>query len=152
LSLVVFLIAWKLTDANQAQLSDTLFDWAADGRWLAAAVAFIASLHMFACACLNARGEFGFLATRPFQFLGNISYSFYLWHALVMAAVKRVVNSHIVPAHGAGIGFVAFATGCLIVSVPLAWASWKVFEVALAKCLRSRLSSRAVPAEVARAT
>jgi peptidoglycan/LPS O-acetylase OafA/YrhL len=152
LSLLVFLIAWKLTDANHAQLSDTLFDWARDGRWLAAAVAFTASLHMFACACLNARGEFGLLQTRLFQFLGNISYSFYLWHGLVMAAVKRVVNSHIVPSHGPGVGFVVFVAGCLTVSLPLAWASWKVFEVALAKFLRSRFSSRTVPAEVVRAT
>jgi peptidoglycan/LPS O-acetylase OafA/YrhL len=151
LSLLVFLIAWKLTDANQAQLSDTLFDWARDGRWVAACVAFIASLHMFASACLNASGEFSFLRTRAFQFMGNISYSFYLWHGLVMAAVKRVVNSHIVPAHGQEVGFVVFAMSCLVVSVLLAWTSWKVFEVAVAKILRNRLASRPAPAEAMRA-
>lgn len=152
LSLLVFLIAWKLTDANLAQLSDTWIDWARDGRWLAGVIAFIASVHMFACACLNPRGAFSLLETRPLQFLGNISYSFYLWHGLVMAAVKRVVNSHVVPAHGHGVGFVVFAAGCLLVSLPLAWASWKIFEVALAKFLRGRLSSRPVAAEAVRAT
>ncbi len=152
LSLLTFLIAWKLTEANQAQLSDTLFDWLGDGRWLAACVAFIASLHMFACVCLNTGGEFSFLNTRVFQFLGNISYSFYLWHGLVMAAVKRLVNSHIVPAHGTGTGFIVFTIGCAVVSLPLAWASWKVFEVALAKFVRRRLASRPVLEEVARAT
>jgi peptidoglycan/LPS O-acetylase OafA/YrhL len=151
LSLLGFLIAWKLTEANLAQLSDTLFDWMRDGRWVAACVAFVASLHMFACACLNPRGEFSFLKTRLFQFLGNISYSFYLWHGLVMAAVKRVVNSHIVPAHGPGVGFIVFALGCLAVSLPLAWTSWKVFEVAAAKFVRSKLASRPVPAEALRA-
>jgi peptidoglycan/LPS O-acetylase OafA/YrhL len=151
LSLLGFLIAWKLTEANLAQLSDTLFDWMRDGRWVAACVAFVASLHMFACACLNPRGEFSFLKTRLFQFLGNISYSFYLWHGLVMAAVKRVVNSHIVPAHGPKVGFVVFAIGCLAVSLPLAWTSWKVFEVAVAKFVRSKLASRPVPAEAMRA-
>jgi peptidoglycan/LPS O-acetylase OafA/YrhL len=152
LSLLAFLIAWKLTEANQAQLSDTLFDWAGDGRWITACVAFVASLHMFACACLNARGEFSFLKTRLFQFLGNISYSFYLWHGLVMAAVKRVVNSHIVPAHGTGVGFVVFAIGCAAVSLPLAWTSWKIFEVAVAKFVRTKLTARPLPAQVMRAT
>ena len=152
LSLLVFLIAWKLTEVNLAQLSDTLFDWAGDGRWVAACVAFVASLHMFACACLNARGEFSFLKTRLFQFLGNISYSFYLWHGLVMAAVKRVVNSHIVPAHGTGVGFIVFAITCAAVSLPLAWTSWKIFEVAVAKFVRTRLASRPVPTEGMRAT
>jgi peptidoglycan/LPS O-acetylase OafA/YrhL len=151
-SLLAFLVAWKLTEANLAQLSDTLFDWLVDGRWVAACVAFAASLHMFACACLNARGEFSFLKTRSFQFLGNISYSFYLWHGLVMAAVKRVVNSHIVPAYGPEVGFVVFAIGCLIVALPLAWTSWKVFEVALAKFVRNKLASRPAPAEAVRAT
>jgi peptidoglycan/LPS O-acetylase OafA/YrhL len=128
-----------------------LFDWAGDGRWVAACVAFIASLHMFASACLNASGEFSFLRTRAFQFMGNISYSFYLWHGLVMAAVKRVVNSHIVPAHGQEVGFVVFAMSCLVVSVLLAWTSWKVFEVAVAKILRNRLASRPAPAQAMRA-
>ena len=152
LSLLTFLVAWKLTDANQAQLSDTLFDWIRDGRWLAACIAFVASLHMFACACLNAQGEFSFLKTRLFQFLGNISYSFYLWHGLVMAAVKRVVSSRVDHAYGTGVAFAVFLIGCAIISLPLAWASWKVFEVALAKFVRRKLASRPVIEEVARAT
>jgi peptidoglycan/LPS O-acetylase OafA/YrhL len=152
LSLLLFLIAWKFTEVNRAQLSDTLFDWARDGRWVAACIAFVASLHMFACACLNARGVFSILNTRLFQFLGNISYSFYLWHGLVMAAVKRVVSSHVIPAHGTAVGFVVFAAACASISIPLAWASWKVFELALAKFARRRLASRLVLEEVARAT
>src|SRR5262249_42621311 len=106
----------------------------------------------FACACLNPRGEFSILETRLFQFLGNISYSFYLWHGLVMAAVKRVVGSHIDHSQGTGVAFIVFAVACVMVSLPLAWASWKVFEVALAKFARRRLASRPVMKEVARAT
>lgn len=152
LSLLTFLIAWKLTEANRAELTDTLLNWMEDGRWIAACVAFIASLHMFACASLAPRGEFRILTTRVFQFLGNVSYSFYLWHGLVMAAVKRIVASHVTPAYGAGVGFVVFAIGCLAVSLPLAWTSWKVFEVALAKLVRRRLASHPVGGEIARAT
>jgi peptidoglycan/LPS O-acetylase OafA/YrhL len=151
LSLLVFLVAWKLTEANLAQLSDTLFDWAGDGRLIAAGVAFIASIHLFASVTLGEGREFGFLRSPLFQFLGNISYSFYLWHGLVMAAVKRVVNSHIVPAHGPGVGFVVFAIGCAVISLPLAWTSWKIFEVAVAKFARSRLASHPVPTEAMRA-
>jgi peptidoglycan/LPS O-acetylase OafA/YrhL len=149
-SLLVFLVSWKLTGANLAQLSDTFFDWARDGRWLAACVAFGASLHMFACACFNARGEFSLLNSRLFQFLGNISYSFYLWHSLVMAAVKRVVSTEIAPAQ-TWEAFLLFVIGCLVVSLPLAWASWKVFETVLARYLRRRLAPRPMLEEAARA-
>jgi len=149
-SLLVFLLSWKLTEANLAQLSDTFFDWCRDGRWIAACVAFAASLHMFACACFNARGEFSILNSRLFQFLGNISYSFYLWHGLVMAAVKRVVSQEIAPSH-TWEGFLFFVIGCLMVSLPLAWASWKVFETVLARYLRRRLTHRPMLEEAARA-
>jgi len=149
-SLLVFLLSWKLTEANLAQLSDTIIDWFRDGRWLAAVVAFIASLHMFGCACFNPRGEFSVLNSRVFQFLGNISYSFYLWHGLVMAAVKRIV-SIVIPPGNPWEAFALFVVGCLAISVPLAWASWKVFETALARYMRRRLVPRTMLEEAARA-
>jgi len=149
-SLLVFLLSWKLTDANLAQLSDTFFDWFRDGRWLAAVAAFVASLHLFGCACFNARGEFSILNSRAFQFLGNISYSFYLWHGLVMAAVKRVV-SIMIPSGHTWEAFALFVIGCLAISLPLAWASWRVFETALARYMRRRFAPRPMLEEVARA-
>lgn len=150
-SLLVFLVSWKLTEANLAQLSDTFIDWFRDGRWLAALVAFIASLHMFGCACFNARGELSILNSRTFQFLGNISYSFYLWHGLVMAAVKRVVSIEVPPGHSWQ-AFALFVIGCLAISLPLAWASWRVFETALARYMRRRLAPRPLLEGAARAT
>jgi peptidoglycan/LPS O-acetylase OafA/YrhL len=45
-----------------------------------------------------------------------------------------------------------FAIACSVVALPLAWTSWKVFEVAMAKFVRSKLASRRVPTEAVRAT
>ena len=142
ISLLIFLVAWKSTEANQSQLSDTLFDWLRDGRWIAACIAFAASLHMFACVCLNPNGQFAFLKSQFFQFLGTISYSFYLWHALVMAGVKRVINTYVVPIYGYEVGFAAFAAICMAIAVPLSWVSWRVFEVGLAKFARRKIAPK----------
>lgn len=135
-SLVVFLLAWRATGADAAQLDDTLLHWVADGRWLPAIVAFAASLHLFASVCLAAGREFGFLTGRTFQFLGNVSYSFYLWHALVMAAVKRLVAFYVEPATGATVAFAVFAIVSAALGVAVAWLSWRVFEIRGAQWLR----------------
>ncbi len=136
LSLVVFLVAWHLTGVDKAELSETLFDWLRSGRWVAASVAFAASLHMFASITLNTSRQFAFLGGRVFQWLGTISYSFYLWHALVMSATKRVANGYVVPQFGVGVGFVFFLLSSLAFGLLVSWASWAIFEVKFAKLLR----------------
>ena len=136
LSLLVFLVAWRLTGANKAELDDTVFDWLEDGRWAAALVAFLASLHMFASIALNASKQFAFLGGRAFQFLGTISYSFYLWHALVASATKRLAEAYVVPRYGFAMGFLFFVLSSAAVAVLVSWASWTLFEVKLAKVLR----------------
>lgn len=136
LSLLVFLVAWHLTGADRAELGDTVFDWFRDGRWVAATVAFAASLHLFASITLNASRQFAFLGSRAFQWLGTISYSFYLWHALVMSATKRLANLYVVPQFGSAVGFVFFLLSSITVGLLLSWASWALFEVRFAKFLR----------------
>src|SRR5690606_32040620 len=45
-SLLVFLIAWRAIGTSDAEhVTDTLTAFVVDGRWLPAAIAFIASLH-----------------------------------------------------------------------------------------------------------
>ena len=148
LSLAIFLVAWRFTGADKASLGATLFTWVADGRWPAAVVAFIASVHLFASITLKASRAFAFLTGRVFQFLGTISYSFYLWHALVMSATKRVALTYLVPRHGVAIGFAFFLLSSLALGLLVSWASWALFEVRLAGVLRRRLkrSARAVAA------
>lgn len=140
LSLAVFLLAWRYTGADKAELTETMLDWARDGRLLAVPVAFAASVHMFASVTLRATSEFAFLETRTFQFLGKISYSFYLWHLLVVSALKRVVISYVVPHVGAGLGVAILIVGAFALSLPVAWASQEFLETRFARVLRGWLS------------
>lgn len=151
LSLLLFLVAWRATGALKAHLTSTLFDFVADGRWIAVVVAFVASVHMFASVCLNASRQTAFLHSASFQFLGTISYSFYLWHTVAMAVVKRIIIPDVVPEFGTGVGVVVFAISSLAISLPLSWLSWFVFEVKLAKLARKRLAPRPALGRVARA-
>jgi peptidoglycan/LPS O-acetylase OafA/YrhL len=135
-SLLLFLVAWHLTRADKAQLSDTMFDWLRDGRWLAALAAFGASLHMFASITLNASRQFAFLGSRVFQFVGTISYSFYLWHTLVVSATKRLAIAYVIPHYGVAIGFSFFLVSSVAIGLLVSWASWALFEVKIAKLFR----------------
>lgn len=141
-SFVVFLLAWEQTGAFKAHLNDTIVDFMRDGRIVWLLVAFVASLHMFASVTLNATRQTHFLCGRVFQFLGNISYSFYLWHALVMALFKRLVQAYVVPDFGAGVGIAVFAVASLLVALPVSWISWRLFEVHLAASVRNWLRRR----------
>jgi len=143
-SLLVFLVTWRATGVGKAHLNDTLIDYALDGRWVFAAIAFLASIHMFAAVCLNTSRQFAFLNTQTFQFLGNISYSFYLWHALVMSVTKRVVMEFVTPQFGVTVAFIVFVVSSLAIAIPVSWASWQVFEVRLAQRARHALKRRTV--------
>jgi peptidoglycan/LPS O-acetylase OafA/YrhL len=112
----------------------------------------IASLHLFASICTNASVQTAFLQTRTFQFLGNISYSFYLWHALVMSLVKRIVIPYVVPQYGTAVGFVVFGVASLAIALPVSWASWKLFEGRLAQLARKSWSRPVALRNAARAT
>ncbi len=139
ISLLVFLIAWNLTGTGNAHSGGTLFEWLGNGCWAAALLAFLASLHLFAGITLNASTQFAFLGSRAFQFLGTISYSFYLWHALVMSATKRVANAYVAPRFGIAAAFLVFLLSSLAIGLLVSWASWALFEVRLAKLLRKVL-------------
>lgn len=135
-SLALFLLAWRLTEPGGEAAGSTFLQWIQDGRWLAAVIAFIASLHLFASVTLAGARQADFLKSRLFQFLGNISYSFYLWHLIVMAPVKRVVTAYVAPFTGSELAFVVFAITAAVLSLAVSWGSWRVFEVALASRLR----------------
>ncbi|HZF15734.1 MAG TPA: acyltransferase [Steroidobacteraceae bacterium] len=142
LSFVVFLVAWRATGIDQAQLDVTWPALLVSGRWLLAVIAFAASVHLFASVCLSADRQTAFLETRTFQFLGAISYSFYLWHALVMAFVKRVMAVFVAPEAGDAMAFALFAVLSLGIALAVSWSSWALFEVRLAKRMRRWLTQR----------
>jgi peptidoglycan/LPS O-acetylase OafA/YrhL len=141
-SLLVFLLAWRATGVDKVHLSTTLFDWALDARLPFALIAFAASVHLFASVCVRATEHTRFLEGRTFQFLGTISYSFYLWHVLVMAVVKRIVSPPIVAEYGMAAGVIVFAAVSLAIAVPVAWASTRLFEVRLAAMVKAWWPSR----------
>lgn len=141
ISLLVFLLAWRATQADAAELTVTFFHWIADGRWLAAVIAFAASVHLFASICLAASRGFAFLEGRAFQFLGTVSYSFYLWHGLVMAFVKRAVEIAR-PVFGDAATFTLFVLLSSIVSLAVSWLSWRWLETALGQAMRRTLAPR----------
>lgn len=135
-SLLLFLLAWRATGVMKAHLNITLLDVLLQGHAWAVLLALLASLHMFASVCLNASRQSVFLQGPTFQFLGNISYSFYLWHTLVMGLVKRVVVPPVVAQYGEITGLVVFGVVSLALALPVSWLSWKLFEGKLAKALR----------------
>jgi peptidoglycan/LPS O-acetylase OafA/YrhL len=139
ISFAVFLIGWRFTGADKAELTETMFDWAYDGRWLAALIALAAAIHLFASITLRATAGFAFLESRAFQFLGKVSYSFYLWQSLVVSAVKRVVAA-VIPWTGPVFGLASVFVIALAIAVPLAWATWLLMEVRLAKVMRTFLA------------
>jgi peptidoglycan/LPS O-acetylase OafA/YrhL len=105
---------------------------------------------MFASVTVRATSEFAFLETRAFQFLGKVSYSFYLWHLLVVSAVKRIVMMLLVPHVGAGVGVAVLIVVAFAASLPVAWASNELLETRFARVLRGILtpSPVVVPATV----
>jgi peptidoglycan/LPS O-acetylase OafA/YrhL len=147
ISLLVFLISWRsIGIADDDHATNTLTAFVADGRWLPALIAFVASLHLFACVCLNSSKQMAFLNGRTFQFLGTISYSLYLWHVLVMAVTKRVAINFITPRFGEDVAFGVFAVSSVALAIPLSWLSWKLFEVMLARKARHALRREPVVA------
>jgi peptidoglycan/LPS O-acetylase OafA/YrhL len=144
LSLLLFLVAWRFTAADEARLSRTFLDFMRDGSWIAAGIAFVAALHAFAAICSNASRQTAWLNGPTFQFLGSISYSFYLWHSLVMSFTKRAVNAYVVPELGSAAGFSVFVMASLAIALPLSWLSWRCLEVHFAAWLRRRVPRRPV--------
>lgn len=63
---------------------------------------------------------------RVFQFLGTISYSLYLWHTPIMFATKRLAMKVFNP--DADLVFLAFAGSSVVLSIPVAWISYRIFE------------------------
>lgn len=101
---------------------------------------------MFFNSVVAGAGIFGgFLRSRTLQFLGTISYSFYLWHTPVMYFTKRLVLRYIEPQHGDVFATLAFAALSLPPALLVSWISYRLFEAAAGKMLHRRLTQTARP-------
>ncbi|MFZ5261368.1 acyltransferase family protein, partial [Enterobacter bugandensis] len=67
------------------------------------------------------------LRAKAFQFLGMISYSFYLWHTLIMVGTKKIFRHLVGPLSEWGAIMVFFALSFGLTTI-VAWGSYKVFE------------------------
>ncbi|MEY4579023.1 MAG: hypothetical protein RL701_3726 [Pseudomonadota bacterium] len=144
LSFCVFLLSWHALHLEAFDSTETLFSLLRGDRWLLALVAVLASVHMFASIVLCASREVALLQNATFQFLGKISYSFYLWHALVMALVKRPIIAHVLPRAGEAWSFLLFVVLSSSLSIVIAWLSWSVFEVRVAGLMQRSLPHKPV--------
>lgn len=139
IALVAFLFGWHLIVLLGAGSVDQL---AIAGQPLARAVALAAAVVLVSVigglALLGISRGYGalsrLLSSRPLLYLGAISYSFYLWHIVVMAGVKRLLM-----AKGLGQQIYSqalFLVICLVISLAISALSHRLVEVRLTTFLR----------------
>lgn len=153
LMLVIFLLAWREIQAlTPTDITNTdLFEWATDWRLPLAVLAFFAATLGFAGLTTDS-GMLGRFLCRPLlQYLGTISYSFYLWHPIVMAGIKHeMLRTGFAAAAGVNAQLVFFILA-LPPSLFAAHVSQRLLEHALGVRLRRRLHHPAPLAERAAA-
>jgi peptidoglycan/LPS O-acetylase OafA/YrhL len=148
---MIFLLLWHeiqvLSDPIHIALTNTL-QWAEDGRLPLGVLAFVAATFGFA-GIARGHGPFGSMLRTPlFQYLGTISYSFYLWHPLVMSSVKTVMKvSGLATASGEGAQFM-FLILTLPPSIAIAHVSQRILERNAGLWLRRRMH-HSVPLQTA---
>ncbi len=138
LALFVCLISWRLTEVDSSTPSSQLLEWCLDGRVIYALVGFSAGFYLLASVILGS-GAFGrLLSSKPALALGTISYSFYLWHPVVIVVVKKCLLVGLLPGQGTWLGTILFVGLSLSLSLVVSVASWRLFEVELTKFIKDR--------------
>ena len=143
LLILLFLVCWRMIQelSLPSHINDTtMLDWAADMRLPLAALAFVSATLGFA-GIVGGHGMFGHaLRSRPFQYLGTISYSFYLWHPIVMSGVKTALLHAGIPQAAGMWAQVVFFVVALLPALMVSDASQRVLERRVAVWLRRRLN------------
>jgi peptidoglycan/LPS O-acetylase OafA/YrhL len=130
--LVLFLLAWRVTWTTMAfrHNATALMDWmtAPAAQVVAGVVAYLAGT-MFFFSVLHDPGWFGrLLRSRVAQYLGTISYSFYLWQASTEYVGKRLLTHFVLPTVGDEWGTTLLLLICLPVSLIASHLSYRVIE------------------------
>jgi peptidoglycan/LPS O-acetylase OafA/YrhL len=103
-----------------------------------ALLAIVAGTLLFAAVVSGAGLLPRLLQTRLFQFLGTISYSFYLWHTLVMFVIKRILARTMDVAAAPEVATWLFALLSLPPALFVSWLSYECAEVRIGRWLRRR--------------
>jgi peptidoglycan/LPS O-acetylase OafA/YrhL len=142
--LVLMLTCWQSIDylSGMGAIDHMrLVDWLFDGRIVLAIAAYAAGLAFFV-SMLRDEGVFGrVMRSRVFQHLGVISYSFYLWHPLIMFGVKRALRSVVLPYTGDVWGKTLFFLVSAGMSLMAAHVSYRLIEQRLTSYLKSRFAA-----------
>ena len=141
--LVAFFATWYFVTADGADGGiGSLGTWLADGRIGLAALGVSAALLAWAGIFAGHGLICRMLRTAPAQWLGSVSYSFYLWHLIVLAILKRLMAaSGVVAMAGEWSQLVLLAVG-LPVSLVVAYLSANLIEQRFTKQIKAWTKQR----------
>lgn len=140
--LALFLLCWRAIQSLSAPdrlIATTVIEWAGDWRLPLALLGFLAAALGFR-GIVAGHGVLGtLLRSRPLHYLGTISYSFYLWHPVVMSGVKTILlRAGVLQASGVW-AQALFLVIALPPSLVASHASQRVLERRFAAWVRRRL-------------
>lgn len=141
LALLLFLIGWRLVDLGSGGNIMTFTPFAMPiTAWLRLLPLAVASAACGALALLGIVEQRGLLSqalrTAPLQWLGTVSYSFYLWHPVVLGITKQVLRTSGAVAGAGQASQLLFAAISLPPALIIAHFSQQQIEVRLTRYLR----------------
>lgn len=140
--ILLFLLCWRtiraMSDPDRI-ISTNMLEWSSDLRLPLGLLSFAVAALGFT-GIVAGYGGFGrVLRSRPLQYLGTISYSFYLWHPIVMSGMKTVLL-HFGVLQAVGIwAQLMFFVAALPPALAVSDISQRLLERRLAVWLRRRL-------------
>ncbi len=140
--ILLFLLCWRLIRSLSAPdriIATTMIEWAGDWR-LPLALLGVSAAALGFRGIVAGHGMLGrLLRSRPLHYLGTISYSFYLWHPVVMSGIKTLLlHAQILQASGMW-AQVLFLVVALPPSLAVSHASQRMLERRFAAWMRRRL-------------
>lgn len=81
------------------------------------------------------------LRTRFFQFLGTISYSLYLWHAIVLYIITRFISKFLLLEYEPPVVVVLFIIIAIFFTLLMSWVSFFFIENHLTKLIKYKIKS-----------
>ena len=140
--IVLFLLCWRTIrhlSAPDRIISTTMIEWAGDWRLPLGLLGFLVASLGFR-GIVAGHGRLGvLLRSRPLLYLGTISYSFYLWHPVVMSGIKTfLLHSQVVPTSGMWAQTLFFIVA-LPPSLAVSHISERVLERRFSAWMRRRL-------------
>lgn len=148
MAVFIFLLAWRGVDLNAAHpaaysLADVFTGW----PLLLTTISLLAATYAFAGICVDGK-QTAWLRHGLMQQLGKISYSFYLWHPVVMFATKRITYAWVLPWAGTTLAVVFFAATSFALAFAISTASQSVLEARVGKALRQWLKPKRITSSV----